>query len=45
MAVCVHLLQSLADERPLLWIVDDLHFAPKESRDLILALARADSNE
>jgi len=41
MAVCVHLMQALAEERPLLWMVDDFHFAPKESRDLILALARA----
>ncbi|MHC4952937.1 MAG: serine/threonine-protein kinase [Planctomycetota bacterium] len=40
-AMCVHLLQALAAEQPLLWLVDDLHFAPKESRDLVLALARA----
>ncbi|MHC4579485.1 MAG: serine/threonine-protein kinase [Planctomycetota bacterium] len=41
MTVCVHLMQALAEEKPLLWLVDDLHFAPKESRDVILALARA----
>jgi tetratricopeptide (TPR) repeat protein len=38
---CVHLLRSLSEERPLLWMIDDLHFAPQESRDLVLALARA----
>ncbi|MHC4451371.1 MAG: serine/threonine-protein kinase [Planctomycetota bacterium] len=41
MAVCVQLMRSLAEERPLLWMIDDLHFAPQESRDLVLALARA----
>jgi tetratricopeptide (TPR) repeat protein len=41
MAVCVHLMRSLAEERPLLWMIDDLHFAPQESRDLVFALARA----
>jgi len=41
MAVCVHLMQALAEERPLLWMIDDLHFAPKESRDVALAMARA----
>jgi tetratricopeptide (TPR) repeat protein len=40
-AVCVHLMRALADERPLVWIIDDIHFAPKESRDTTLALARA----
>jgi tetratricopeptide (TPR) repeat protein len=40
-AVCVHLMRALAEERPLIWIIDDLHFAPKESRDTVLALARA----
>jgi predicted ATPase len=40
-AVCVHLMRALAEERPLIWILDDLHFAPRESRDVVLALARA----
>jgi serine/threonine protein kinase/tetratricopeptide (TPR) repeat protein len=40
-AVGVHLMRALAEERPLVWIIEDLHFAPKESRDLVLALARA----
>ncbi|MCZ6786677.1 MAG: tetratricopeptide repeat protein, partial [Planctomycetota bacterium] len=40
-AVSVHLMRALAEERPLLWVVDDLHFAPQESRDFVLALARA----
>ena len=33
-AVVVHLLRALAAEKPTVWIVDDLHFAPQESRDL-----------
>jgi serine/threonine protein kinase/tetratricopeptide (TPR) repeat protein len=40
-AVCVHLMRALAEEKPLVWIIEDLHFAPKESRDTVLALARA----
>ncbi|MHC4222456.1 MAG: serine/threonine protein kinase, partial [Planctomycetota bacterium] len=40
-AVCVHLMRALADEKPLVWIIEDLHFAPKESRDTVLALSRA----
>ncbi|MHC4931351.1 MAG: serine/threonine-protein kinase [Planctomycetota bacterium] len=40
-AVCVHLMRALAEEKPVVWITDDLHFAPRESRDLVLALARA----
>jgi predicted ATPase len=40
-AVCVHLMRALAEEKPLVWIVEDLHFAPRESRDTVLALARA----
>jgi serine/threonine protein kinase/tetratricopeptide (TPR) repeat protein len=40
-AVCVHLMRGLAEEKPLVWIVEDLHFAPRESRDTVLALARA----
>ena len=39
-AVLCHLFRSLASERPTLWIVDDLHFAPPESRRMVLALAR-----
>jgi serine/threonine protein kinase/tetratricopeptide (TPR) repeat protein len=40
-AVCVHLLRALAGEKPLVWISEDLHFAPRESRDVVLSLARA----
>ncbi|MHC5052933.1 MAG: serine/threonine protein kinase, partial [Planctomycetota bacterium] len=40
-AVCVHLMRALAEERPLIWMIEDLHFAPRESRDTVLALARA----
>ncbi|MHC4551069.1 MAG: serine/threonine-protein kinase [Planctomycetota bacterium] len=40
-AVCVHLMRALAEEKPLVWLIEDLHFAPRESRDTVLALARA----
>ncbi|MHC5033150.1 MAG: serine/threonine-protein kinase [Planctomycetota bacterium] len=40
-AVTVHLMHALAAEKPTVWVVDDLHFAPRESRQGILALARA----
>jgi tetratricopeptide (TPR) repeat protein len=40
-AVAVHLMRALAAEKPTLWILDDLHFAPQESRDVVLAMARA----
>ena len=40
-AVFVHLMQGLAAERPLVWVIDDLHFASEDSRKVVLALARA----
>ncbi|MHC4490600.1 MAG: protein kinase domain-containing protein, partial [Planctomycetota bacterium] len=40
-AVCVHFMRALAAERPLVWVIEDLHFAAKESRQLALSLARA----
>ena len=40
-AVVVHLMRALAAEKPVVWIADDLHFAPQESRDLLLGMARA----
>jgi len=40
-AVAVHLMRALAEERPTVWVVDDLQFAPRESRDVLLAMARA----
>jgi len=40
-AVVVHLMRALAAEKPTVWIVDDLQFAPSESRDFLLAMARA----
>jgi tetratricopeptide (TPR) repeat protein len=39
--VLVHLMRGLAGEKPLLWVVDDLHFAPPDIRQMVLALARA----
>ncbi|MEM7248679.1 MAG: protein kinase [Acidobacteriota bacterium] len=38
---CSLLLQGFAREAPCLWVVDDLHFAPREGRALAGALARA----
>jgi tetratricopeptide (TPR) repeat protein len=39
--VMVHLMRGLAEERPLLWVIDDLHFSEPESRKLVLSLAGA----
>jgi tetratricopeptide (TPR) repeat protein len=40
-AVCVHFMRALAEEKSLLWVVEDLHFADRDSRMLLLSLARA----
>ncbi|MHC4858905.1 MAG: serine/threonine-protein kinase, partial [Planctomycetota bacterium] len=40
-AVFCHLLRGLAREKPLLWVVEDLHFAEPDSRALLLSMARA----
>ncbi|MCZ6788315.1 MAG: tetratricopeptide repeat protein, partial [Planctomycetota bacterium] len=40
-AVGVHLMRALAVEKPTIWVMDDVQFAPPESRALILAMARA----
>jgi tetratricopeptide (TPR) repeat protein/predicted Ser/Thr protein kinase len=40
-AVVCHLMQALAAEKPTIWMLDDLHFAPSESRQLALSMARA----
>jgi tetratricopeptide (TPR) repeat protein len=39
-AVVCHLLEALAAEKPTIWIIDELHHAPLESRQLILNLAQ-----
>jgi predicted ATPase/predicted Ser/Thr protein kinase len=39
--VVVHLMRALATDKPTVWILDDLHFAPQESHDFFLAMARA----
>jgi len=39
-SVCSHLIRALAAERPTLWILDDLAYAPVESRRILLAMAR-----
>jgi tetratricopeptide (TPR) repeat protein len=40
-AVMVHLMRGLAAEKPLVWVIDDLHFADVDSRKIALSLARA----
>ncbi len=40
-ALCSRIFRALAAERPTVWIVEDLHFAPAEVRATALALARA----
>ena len=40
-AVGVHLMRALSAEKPTLWIIEDLHFAPEEGRAVTLAMARA----
>jgi tetratricopeptide (TPR) repeat protein len=40
-AVFVHLLKALAAEKPVLWLVEDLHSAPPDSRAVVLSLGRA----
>ena len=39
--VYAHATRALADERPTLILIEDLHFAPTEALDLIASLARA----
>ncbi|MCU0725264.1 MAG: tetratricopeptide repeat protein [Planctomycetes bacterium] len=39
--VLVNLMQGLAAEKPLLWVVEDLHFADVDARRALLALARS----
>jgi serine/threonine protein kinase/tetratricopeptide (TPR) repeat protein len=40
-AVYVHLMRGLAEEKPLVWVIDDLHFSDPDSRKIVLSLARA----
>jgi tetratricopeptide (TPR) repeat protein len=40
-ALTCHLMRGLSRERPLLWIVDDLHFAEPDSWQIAAAMARA----
>jgi predicted ATPase len=44
-ALCCRLLRELAAERPTLWVMDDLHFAPGLARDVAVALARAATDQ
>src|SRR5207244_846829 len=38
--VFCHLARALAAERPLVWVVDDLHFGSADARAILLSLAR-----
>jgi len=40
-ALICHLMKAMAEEKPTLWIIEDLHNAAEESRKLVLSLARA----
>ena len=40
-AECTRLLRQLADEKPTVWVVEDLHFAPEMGRNVATDLARA----
>jgi tetratricopeptide (TPR) repeat protein/tRNA A-37 threonylcarbamoyl transferase component Bud32 len=40
-AVMVNLMRGLAEEKPLVWVIDDLHFSSPDSRRIALSLARA----
>jgi tetratricopeptide (TPR) repeat protein len=37
----VQLLHGLGEDRPTLWVVEDLHFCPADSRGVLLTLARS----
>jgi tetratricopeptide (TPR) repeat protein len=43
-AIFCHLMRGLAEEKPLLWVVDDLHFSTPDSRRILLSMARALEN-
>jgi predicted ATPase/predicted Ser/Thr protein kinase len=40
-AALARLLEGMAEERPVVWVVDDLHFARSEARRVVDGLARA----
>jgi tetratricopeptide (TPR) repeat protein len=40
-ALFCHLVRGLAAEGPVIWVVDDLHFAEEDSRNIVLSIARA----
>jgi serine/threonine protein kinase/tetratricopeptide (TPR) repeat protein len=39
--VFCHLMRGLASDRPLIWVVEDLHFAGLDARKILLSMARA----
>jgi tetratricopeptide (TPR) repeat protein len=40
-AVVCNIMRALAGERPTIWVIEDLQFAPVDSRNLLLSMARA----
>jgi tetratricopeptide (TPR) repeat protein len=40
-SVGVHLFRNLSEDKPSLWLIDDVHFAPEESVNFLVAFARA----
>jgi tetratricopeptide (TPR) repeat protein len=40
-AIGCHLVRALAEEKPTIWIIEDLHSGPEDARGFLLALARA----
>ena len=39
-AVVCNLMKALAEEKPTIWVIEDLHFASSDSRTLLLSMAR-----
>jgi tetratricopeptide (TPR) repeat protein len=40
-AVVCNIMRALAAEKPTIWVIEDLQFAPVDSRNLLLSMARA----
>jgi tetratricopeptide (TPR) repeat protein len=40
-AVLCHIMRALAEEKPTIWVIEDLHFAAGDARNAVLTMARA----
>ncbi|MHC4451846.1 MAG: ATP-binding protein [Planctomycetota bacterium] len=40
-AVLCHIMRALAEEKPTIWVIEDLHFAAGDARNAVLSMARA----